>query len=210
MFVDSLDKIFNSYIRAVCTSPVKYKKEVFTPRPLRVSPGLLRGFICPEGCAGCCPRFSLDYLPCEKRPDSQYIRERYVEVNGKKFLIFSDLQDDHDDHFCRHVDKKTGRCKIHGLQPFSCDFELIRFSISRTPGRPNYINQRLFGRGWAFKRVDGGRGALCKITPPTEESVSEVIRKLKRLEQWANYFEIETCIPSIITQVEDMFNQLRR
>jgi len=205
MFVDSIDKIFGSYIRAVCSAPVKYKSQVFVPHPLRVSGGVLREFICPERCAGCCPRFSLDYLPDEARPDSEYIKERYVEVNEKEYLIFSDLQDDHEDHFCRYVDKQTGRCKIHGLQPFSCDFELLRFSISKSPERPNYLNQRSFGRGWAFKRVDGERGALCTLTPATAESKQEVIRKLKRLQQWARYFEIDTCLPSIIKQIEKIF-----
>jgi len=183
LFVDSIDKIFTSYVQGVCRSPVLYKGRTLTPKPPRISSGLFRGFDCPENCAGCCPRFSLDYLPFENRPDSSHIQEREILVNDKLFTIFSDLQDDHTDHFCRYVDKSTGRCKIHGLQPFSCDFELIRFCIFKNKDRPNVLNQRKFGRGWSFLRPDGKRGALCKLHPATSTSISGVVRKLTRLFQ---------------------------
>jgi hypothetical protein len=50
--------------------------------------------------------------------------------------------------------------------------------------------------------VDGRKGAQCKITSITEESVQDVIRKLKKLREWAEYFEIPTCLSTIIENAE--------
>jgi hypothetical protein len=201
MYIDSVDKVFCSYIAGVCDEDVHWKGKVFHPHTLRVSDGLFRGFSCPANCAGCCPRFSLDYLPFEERSDSPHIQSRVIEVNGKEKLIYSDLQDDHSSHFCRYVNQE-GRCCIHGLQPFTCDFELIRFSISSSQDRANQLNQRMFGRGWSFQTVDGARGAKCSITSTSFDTVVDAIRKLERLNQWCEYFEIRTCLPTIIEQAK--------
>ena len=61
---------------------------------------------------------------------------------------------------CEFVDWENGRCKIHKANPFSCEFELLRF-IQHTD--KTYLMTRLFGRGWNMLRVDNNRGALCKI-----------------------------------------------
>jgi len=203
MYVDSLDKVFSSYIAGVCDEEVHYKKLILQPKSLRVSKGLFRGFTCPSMCAGCCPQFSLDYLPSEDRPVFSTIQPRIVCVNGKEKVIFSDFQEEYrGDHFCRHVNKENGRCEIHGLQPFTCDFELIRFAISTSLSRPNQMNQRLFGRGWSFLTVEGKRGAKCSITSITKDTIQDTLRRLKRLLQWCKYFEIQTCLPVIIDYAE--------
>jgi hypothetical protein len=85
---------------------------------------------------------------------------------------------------------------IHGRHPFSCDFELIRFITCKEQA---HLTQRLFGRGWAMKRVDGGRGALCEMLPADSSTVSEVVRKLERLKQWSIHFGIKTRIDEIIS-----------
>ncbi len=200
---DSIDKIAQSYFACVTTKRFRYKGEVYDPHPLQVSPLLLRGYTCPVMCGGCCPRFSLDYLPSERSPPGSPLKPRFVEFNSKPYVVLSDLQIDHTDHHCRNLNKSDGRCNIHGKHPFSCDFELIRFI--RTSGfrnKNNYLNQRLFGRGWAFLRVDGERGARCEMLPPTEETISEVVRKLGRLKQWCNYFEIKHKVDPIIKWVQ--------
>lgn len=192
--VDSVDKIVISYFRSVTEVSFSYKGKIYNPIPLTVSPLILRGFTCPEMCGGCCPRFSLDYLPSEKRPP--YIETlRNILFNEENISIYSDLQDDHKDHFCRNLDKDNGRCNIYSERPFSCDFELIRFFVSEDKSR---VSQQLFGRGWQFLRIDSERGARCTMTPPTEDTIQETIRKLNRLEQWASYFRIITKVPRII------------
>lgn len=199
-FVDSIDKIVTSYFVAVSRQVIEYKGKRYLPKPLQVSPSLLRGFVCPEGCAGCCPRFSLDYLPEEVFPYP--LQKRETVINGQKITIFSDQQKEHQNHHCKHVNFATGRCEIHGRQPFSCDFELIRTTLFSNPEKPNILGQRLFGRGWAMLRVDGERGAFCHMLPPSADTVADVVRKLTRLNQWADWFGIKTWLPDILCCIE--------
>jgi hypothetical protein len=121
--------------------------------------------------------------------------QREVVFNNNKIIIRSDMQLDHDEHHCRNLIKENGRCGIHGKQPFSCDFELIRFIhyADRT-----VLTQKLFGRGWQFLRTDGERGAKCQMTEITDESVTDVIRKLHRLKEWADYFGLIHCLDTVI------------
>jgi hypothetical protein len=197
-YSDSVDKIVSVYLASVCSEPFRYKGILYEPKPLTVSPLIFRGFTCPKHCGGCCPRFTLDYLPSEAMPYE--MEERKIQINGCIVPIVSDTQKSHRDHYCRNLDKETGRCMIHGRHPFSCDFELIRF-ITRED-RAN-MTQKLFGRGWAMRRVDGGRGALCEMLPANSSTVAEVVRKLKRLKQWAVHLGIQTRLDEIIAWVKD-------
>lgn len=205
--VDTLDKVVGVYMACITAETFEYKGKVYAPKPLQVSPLIFRGFTCPAKCGGCCPRFSLDYLPYEDLPDIE-LTERTVEVvttNGiKQVRLLSDVQDDHRNHHCRNLDMETGRCKIHGRQPFSCDFELIRFlEFSPKPDRDarSIVTQKLFGRGWAMKRVDGERGALCEMTGIDDHTRAETLRKLQRLQIWSSHFGIRTKLPVIMEWV---------
>jgi hypothetical protein len=62
---DSVDKIVTVYLASVCKKQIHYKGRIYTPKPLTVSPLIFRGFTCPANCGGCCPRFTLDYLPSD-------------------------------------------------------------------------------------------------------------------------------------------------
>jgi hypothetical protein len=200
MYVDSLDKIIFSYFSTVTREPFSYRGKSVDPSPLRVSPGIFRGYTCPAGCGGCCPRFSLVYLPQETRPLANSHAERVVEFSGRSVVVYEDRQDDHNRHHCRNLEMETGRCKIHSARPFSCDFELIRATIQRNR---NLLDTRAFGRAWALKRVDGERGALCTITPADDDSKADAVRKLKRLLEWTNHFGLETWLDThIIPWVE--------
>lgn len=194
-FRDSIQKVIGTYFAAVTKEEFIYNGITYQPRHLSVSPLLLRGYTCPEGCGGCCPRFSLDYLPQEPHPNAA--RERLVRFNDKDYRIFSDMQLDHDDHHCRNLIKQNGRCGIYHYRPFSCDFELIRFFKSEEENE-YHLSQQLFGRGWNFLRVDDQRGALCEMTEVTTETRNEVVRKLVRLELWTDYFGIKTWVPEIL------------
>lgn len=191
--IDSFDKIVQSYFSAVTKQTFTYKGKTYKPKSLCVSTLLFRDYTCPKNCGGCCPRFSLDYLPFEEYPLNTKIRE--IIFNNKKYVLYSDTQKEHINHHCCHLDFE-GRCAIHKIRPFSCDFELIRILAFKK--RSNIILTRLFGRGWNMLRIDGERGALCEITPITEISINDVIRKLKRLQMWCDYFNIENKVPDII------------
>lgn len=194
---DSVDKIVMIYFAAVTSEPFRYKGRVFSPKPLYVSPLLLRGHTCPARCGGCCPRFSLDYLPGENLgPNTS---ERTVSFNDLEISLISDMQRTSSEHYCRHLDRVTGRCGIYAARPFSCDFELIRFCHYRNR---TILTQKLFGRGWAMKRVDGARGAQCEMLPATAFTVEQVGRKLLRLQKWADHFGITTRLPEVIQWVD--------
>jgi Fe-S-cluster containining protein len=190
---DSIDKIVTVYLASVCRRAFSYKGRDYVPRPLIVSPLIFRGYTCPPECGGCCPRFSLDYLPSEKTPYP--LEEREIGIDGRLVRIMSDLQRDRRDHFCKNLDRVTGRCAIHGQHPFSCDFELIRFLRFE---EKTVQTQKLFNRGWAMLRVDQGRGAKCQMLPADVATVLEVVRKLMRLQKWADHFGIDTHLPRII------------
>lgn len=198
MLNDSLDKVIGSYFSVVNAAPFTYKRKTYDPRPLRVSPALARGLICPPQCAGCCPRFSLDYLPFEDVPYA--LPSRQIVVNGKEFAVLSDLQEP--GWHCKNVDMITGRCVVHGKQPFSCDFEIVRTKHFTSANISNQLLTAPFGRAWALKRVDDERGALCEITPVSYQNAQEAARKLRRLARWMEYFEVPHRIDPITLWLE--------
>lgn len=195
-YIDSIDKIVQTYFNAVTSEEFTYKNKVYSPKPLQVSPLLFRGFTCPEHCAGCCPKFSLDYI----NPLYPKLEPRVIYFNRHKITIFSDMQETNKKNKCIHVNK-VGRCNIHGMQPFSCDFELIRILLFKNK---SVITQKLFGRGWAMMKIDGTRGALCTMTNPSKENIYEVKRKLLILQDWTNYFGIKTKIPKILEWIDEV------
>lgn len=201
MQADSVDKVVKTYFAAVTAAPFTYKGERYRVPKLTVSPGLLRGYTCPSGCGGCCGKFTLDYLPAERRPYE--MAERPVELNGRAVPIFTDAQPDNKTDRCNNLERATGRCVVHGEHPFTCDFELIRM-IHRKDANTAHIGQRLYTRGWNMKRTDGGRGAKCEILPADPGTVAEVVRKFGRLEQWAAHFGLSTRIPTILTWVSSI------
>lgn len=198
---DSIDKIVFSYFASITTRPFTYKGKTFNPRQLRVSPGLFREMHCPPMCGGCCHKFTLDYLPFEHHPYK--LAPRMVEFDGRSILIYSDMQEDNPSLWCKHLRFEDGRCEIHYQgKPFAADFELIKFLVTKKEDGQNQLTQKIFGRGWSYKRVDGGKGQLCYMTEPTPESSRDATRRMKRLRQWANYFGVNHCLDELIEWME--------
>jgi hypothetical protein len=202
---DSLNKIVTIYFALLTTEPFEWRGETYHPRDVTVSPLILRGYTCPPGCGGCCNRFSLDYIVPDTVPEGHPLTKGVIEFDGRDVEVWSDMQKDHDDHHCRNLNKKNGRCEIHGFQPFSCDFELLRAIQYKDKTRPNMLIQKLYGRGHEMLRVDGERGALCLMTEPTPETIADVDRRLARLGTWMKHFglnpvrveEIRAALPEI-------------
>lgn len=196
LLVDTLDKIIGVYFAGVTAEPFTYNGKTFLPKKVHVSPHIFRGSTCPRGCGGCCFRFSLVWMPGEPKDLGPGVGQVRAVVNGIERALYADLQTDHKDHFCRHLLKASGLCGIHGKHPFSCDFELIRFIHQE--GRCD-IAVRPFGRGWSYKRVTGQTGALCDMLPPTPARRDDAVRKMKRLQEWTDYFQLKTHLPKIIS-----------
>lgn len=200
---DSVDKIVTRYFGCLTKEPIEYKKVIYKPKAVTVSPLLLRGFTCPSNCGGCCSsKYTLDYLPNEN-PKPKGIKPRLIEVNGKKYKIFTEPNEEPKDKIgCKYLNEDNGRCNTYESRAFSCDFELIRTLEFSQDHRPHMITQKLYGRGWNMMRIDGERGAKCEMTPVNKETTEEVLRKLKRLLEWTNYFEVKTWVPEIINLIE--------
>lgn len=204
---DTIDKIVDKYVSAVSTEDFTYKGRVYRPKTMKLSPLLFRGYTCPPMCGGCCPRFTLDYLPTEPHP--YQLKERSVTINGKSVSVWSDTQTESKHHFCKNLEldsrdpSRIGRCNIHQQadssghtgQPFSCDFEVVTFVHYEHEVR---VLSKLFARGWKFLRVDGDRGARCEMLPENEERKLDVIRKFKRLAEWTDYLGINHRIDKIL------------
>lgn len=199
---DSVDKIVQRYFAAVTRETFTYKKKTYEPQVLKVFPMLLRGYTCPPGCGGCCLKFTLDYLPSEAKPPGA--AKRSIEFGERLVEIWTDGQESNTDRSCQHLERETGRCGIYEVRPFTCDFELIRTlqSVDDAELRQSKLTQKLFGRGWSYERVDGGKGALCEMTPPTPETIKDVVRKLRRLKKWSDHFGLDTWIPDILSLIE--------
>lgn len=195
----SVDKIIKKYFAALTEEPFTYKKETYKPKPLVVSPLLIRGgFRCLPNCGGCCLNFSLDYLPDEVTPESAV--EQTVEFNGKQVVLKRDLQTGNTGYHCKFLDMKSGLCTIHEINPLSCDFEPIRV----VQYADHYqLTQKPFGRAWNMLTINGERGALCewddpKTVPP---EIDDVIRKLRRLEKWMEHFGLANRISKVIEAI---------
>lgn len=197
---DSLDKIITRYFATVAREEFTWQGTTYRPKNLKVSPLLLRDYTCPPGCGGCCFKFSLDYLPSEPHPAG--VVKRVVEFSGRKVTVYTDSQETNEGNRCQHLEPKTGRCGIYERRPFTCDFELIRTLQNEEPDRPNVLTQKLFGRGWSYARVDGGKGAKCEMRPITPHSIAEVLRKLGRLREWTDHFKLDTWIPDLVEIIE--------
>lgn len=201
---DSINKIVSVYFASITNEPFEFNGRTYKPRLLSVSPTILRTAICPQKCAGCCPKFTLDYLPESKGGYPPGVQERWVSFNGKKLRIFTEFQSHNTFHFCKFVDKKSGLCKIHSMNPFSCIFEPLRFKRFTDPNHNNLLGCYPFGRGWSFKTVDGGKGAKCFFLERTsDETRNNVLQKLDLLQDWTTYFGLKnTKVPAIKRLIE--------
>lgn len=198
---DSLDKIIK-YFSVITKVPFTVGNKRIQPRPLLVSALLARGYRCHEDCGACCEKFTLDYLPDEDKPDG--VKERIFKFERRLIRIYTDFQGRNTGSHCRHVSSQDGQCGIYKFRPFSCDFELVRCEAG-----PERLMTRIsvdeFGRPWNMTRtVDKKKGALCEMLEPSDDSIKDTIRKLRRLEAWASHFGLtETWLPEIINFLQN-------
>lgn len=204
-YMDSFQKIVDVYFQSVVREPFTYAGKTYQPKNLRLSPTIFRGFECFKYCGACCKAFSLEYLPHEKTPYD--MESRVVNMNGQDFELVHDGQESTETHHCKHVDMETGWCGVHLARPLSCDFELLRFIMPNPDNDPEGIrninlNHQPFGRAWTMTQIDGTKGVKCEFKDPSEDEIPDIVRKLKRLKEWTDYFNLVTCLPIIIEWVE--------
>jgi len=178
---------------------------------LTLSRLFFRDYSCPSKCGGCCLKFSLDYFEGERWEEFKSLYPQHVEkfvsreVDGVK--VFTDWQKDNSTKWCRHLDLTEGRCGIHKSNPFSCEFELIKMMEVNKRG---LLIKKLFGRGWNFKRVDGGKGALCEMLPFNSEKIERDIELLEELREYASRFRIKTKLERVVSFLRRNLPQLKK
>lgn len=208
-FEDDINWLMGRFFSVLSNTTFTYKKEEFKPVPLVISPNIARELICPENCGACCGTITkisrnLDFLPSEDVSNCKKLQlsKRNVQVfhDGKEFQIplLTDYQEYADDNLCWWLNRSNGRCNMRGqAHPFVCD--LVPLSTTFFKKRPDMMITRYFGRGWAMRRVDGQKGAMCKIVGPSMNARKDVIRKLYRLDLWMTHFGFtNTKVPTII------------
>jgi hypothetical protein len=62
--------------------------------------------------------------------------------------------------------------------------------------------QKLFGRAWNMLNVLGTRGTSCEMIPQDDSQREDLVRRLRRLQEWADYFELDTHLPDVIAWCE--------
>ena len=189
-----MDRMVTKYFAAVAKCPFLYKDQLIYIKPLVVSTLIFRELECPELCGACCRNdgSGLTYLPAEPKPAAA-INIANISINNTIFPLYYDVQPSW--NYCWNLDDK-GRCKIYPLRPFACDLPPIQVTSYKTH---NVISGRKLGRGHTLMKIDGEKGILTQLHPPTATSVNDVIRKLWRLKQWVDYFELPNWLPDIIS-----------
>lgn len=171
-YPDSLEKI-KSYLDLLVTNEIT------------ISPFFYRDYTCPSHCGGCCPKFSLVYFEGERWEsfktlypnEAKQFKQRTIN-DGQ--LVYEDVQEGNENHHCKNLNMEDGRCKIHKSNPFSCEFELMK--IRSIKGQISVIN-KLFGRGWQLKKINGERGALCEMKSFNYEKFLRDVNLLKELQE---------------------------
>jgi len=166
---------------------------------VRLSLKFFRSYKCVEKCCACCPKFSLDYFEGERwegfkksyPEEVKYFKKRLIDG----FTVYSDFQKSNKSYFCKYLDLITGRCKIHKYNPFSCDFELIKVTKFKSGA---ILIKKKYSRDWNMERLDGKKGALCKILPFNYKQFLKDISLLEELNDISNQFKIKTKLPDII------------
>lgn len=187
MYRDTWGKIFGVYFRGMALYPFTVNGHVYQPiEHVIVSPDVMRGYTCPSNCGACCnASFTLVYLEYQTRaPGAKSVP---INVNGRVYNTYQFSAPDEPP--CRFLNK-DGRCNIHPVRPFACDFELTRFIITEKLNSVR-VSTQLYGRGWNMKRVtDNKRGARCTITPVDSDTSADTIRKFKLLAEMMDYLRV--------------------
>lgn len=165
-----------------------------------------RDYSCKVNCEGCCPKFSLDYFEGYRwkkfkrlyPEEAKFFTER--TVNG--ITVYSDMQKDNESKYCRHLDMEKGLCGIHESNPFTCEFELMRFVTTESKSSSILIN-KLFGRGWNLTRIDGEKGALCEMKDFDYDKLIRDIELLEELNEIGKMWKMYTKLPRVIKYLKD-------
>ena len=208
-------KIVCQYFGAVTKEEIRWHDHVITPKPLIVSEMIFRGFTCPANCGACCTQVAsmhleggntLDYLPSEERAAISEVEQ--VTINDKTFPIYREQMQPEEApailpvlngrYPCKHLTLEA-RCGIYNSRSLACDLPLLQVTQRK---QHNLLSIRKFGRHHLYTRFDmKTKGAMCELLEITPESIADTRRRMKRLNEWTNYFQFDTHMEAILEWV---------
>ena len=222
---DSLRKVLE-YLEGVGKHDFTFQGASFkVPDKIYISGTTFRDYTCPAGCGGCCKGFDKIFFPweyevfSEKYPDKTHLFEVSRITQDKYYMVYHDdgipsIAKEDTPNRCSFLIQETddpkmlGRCKIHMKSPFTCRFELSK--ITRIKDTV-YIGKKLFGRGWNMRPLDNEfpRKARCEMVAFNYKSFLYDIVMFEDLLVIAEYLEIDTWLPRIISYLEDQKEKLK-
>lgn len=197
------------------------RKDFSPPTQLSVGSSMWRVFRCDPTCGVCCKfDMTLDYIPGEV-DKGILLRDGFelvpVLVNDKMRPVISQISEasKHGGR-CRYVteygdlgDRKIGCGRWSTTAPLSCvtapNIHIRGFGPGRT-----IIYKGPFGRHTMWSVLP-----RCEFDPYPVEKIDpeEVIRDIKLFKRWLNwaeYFELDTWLPEIITIFQDVHSGSRK
>lgn len=196
-----------TYFAAVTREEIRWQEHIIQPRPLIISENIFKGFTCPSGCGACCTQVSatvdgntLNYLPSEEHSNTT---DEVVRINDHDYIIktedmrpTSSILPILDKLYpCKHL-TLDARCGIYQRRSLACDLPLLQVTKRKTH---NQLLIRKFGRHHLYTQFDmKTKGTMCELLEITPESIEDTRRRLRRLNDWTTYFNLNTWMPEIL------------
>ena len=200
-------KMICAYFGAVTREEIRWQKYTIQPKPLMVSEMIFRGFTCPANCGACCTQVSatvdgntLNYLPSELHydavPETVIINEKEYTVMTEDMRPTASLLPILERLYpCKHL-TMDARCGIYDRRSLACDLPLLQVTQRKAY---NLLSIRKFGRHHLYTQFDlKTKGAMCELLEITPESTEDTRRRLRRLNNWVNHFEIKSWMPEVL------------
>lgn len=204
----------NFYSTSALSKILSYIELAAKPKVV-LSAGFFRKYSCPSGCGGCCHKVVLEYIEGTERWERfksthPELVDNFSRLEIDNIVVYSDSQLDNKTRFCKHLNLKDGRCKIHTVVPFPCEFVLSKFIDNQSRGR-SILTTTNYGRGWSFLRVDHKtRGAMCEMLEFSYEKLLIDLGLLRELDSYATLLGIETKLPRIISWIEEHLEEFEQ
>lgn len=185
---------------------------------VHISTGYFRDFSCFENCFACCnhPNISLDYLKDTERwrkmekeyPEQASFFYEVEDPSGQKVMRYQQEQAP-DKGKCHFGDEK-GRCTIHTAAPFPCKMSFGKFrDMTASYGNATLTTEK-FGRQHNFKRIDGGKGALCDFLPFNYPKFLRDLANLRELREYGQKLGIKSKLKYIIEYLESNLEEYEK
>lgn len=190
------------------------KKEFQPVQYLSIGASMWRVFRCDPTCGVCCMwEMTLDYIPGESTDDLEAagFKSVIITVNDREYPLLTQMSEaSKNGGRCRYVaeyplgeERAIGCARWSTKSPLSCVTAPNIHIQSHGPGT-TIISKKPFGRHTMWSVLP-----RCQFTdyPVEEVDQSEVLRDIElllRWWKWAEYFELDTWLPEVITIFQDV------